>query len=52
MFQTTHASCNGSVKIDRFGYQRQAALALIGPIYDTLVEYPIFDGNIRIVKLT
>ena len=32
-------------KIDRFGYQRQAALALIGPIYDTLVESTIFTGT-------
>ena len=38
-------SCSGSLKKGRFGYQWQAALALVGPIYDTSVESTIFAGN-------
>ena len=37
-------SCSGSLKKGRFGYQWQVALALVGPIYDTLVESTIFPG--------
>ena len=37
-------SCSGSLKKGRFGYQWQAALALVGPIYDTSVESTIFTG--------
>ena len=37
-------SCSGSLKKGRFGYQWQAALALVGPIYDTSVESTIFAG--------
>ena len=39
-------SCSGSLKKGRFGYQWQAALALVGPIYDTSVESMIFAGNL------
>ena len=39
-------SCSGSLKKGRFGYQWQAALALVGPIYDTSVESTIFAGTI------
>ena len=38
-------SCSGSLKKGRFGYQWQAALALVGPIYDTSVESTIFAGK-------
>ena len=37
-------SCSGSLKKGRFGYQWQAALALVGPIYDTSVESTILPG--------
>ena len=37
-------SCSGSLKKGRFGYQWQAALALVGPIYDTSVKSTIFTG--------
>ena len=40
-------SCSGSLKKGRFGYQWQAALAMVGPIYDTSVESTIFTGNGR-----
>ena len=38
-------SCSGSLKKGRFGYQWQAARALVGPIYDTSVESTIFAGS-------
>ena len=38
-------SCSGSLKKGRFGYQWQAALALVGPIYDTSVESTILPGT-------
>ena len=38
-------SCSGSLKPGSFGYLGQTALALIGPIYDTLVESTIFSGS-------
>ena len=37
--------CSGSLKKGGFAYQWQAALALVGPNYDTSVEYTIFAGN-------
>ena len=37
--------CSGSLRKGRFGYQWQAALALVGPIYDTSVESTIFAGK-------
>ena len=37
--------CSGSLKPCIFGYLGQTALALIGPIYDTLVESTIFNGT-------
>ena len=39
--------CSGSLKPGRFGYLGQTALALTGPIYDTLVESTIFNGIIN-----
>ena len=44
-------SCSGSLKKGRFGYQWQAALALVGPIYDTSVESTIFAGIHTSAKL-
>ena len=37
-------NCSGSLKKVWMGYQWQAALALVGPIYNTSVEYTIFAG--------
>merc|ERR1719357_1688196 len=36
--------CSGSLKPGSFGYLWRTALALIGPILDTPVEFTIFDG--------
>ena len=38
-------SCSGCLKKGRFGYQWQAALALVGQIYNTSVESTIFAGT-------
>ena len=47
-----YVSCSGSLKTGRFAYQRQLALALIGPIEDTLVESTIFAGiQTLVIKL-
>ena len=35
---TRYVSCSGSLKKGRFGYQWQAALAQVGPIYDTSLD--------------
>ena len=42
---TRHVSCSGSLKKSSFGYQWQAALALVGPMYDTSVESTNFAGT-------
>ena len=41
-------SCSGSLKKGIFGYQWQATLALVGPIYDTSVESTIFAGSVSL----
>merc|ERR1719412_1721807 len=44
--------CSGSLKPGSFGYLRQTAFELIGPIKDTLVESTIFDGNVNYQTIT
>ena len=44
-------SCSGSLKKGRFGYQWQAALALVGPIYDTSAESKDGCKKMRLVTI-
>ena len=43
--------CSGSLKPGSFGYLWHTALALTGPIKDTLVEYTILAGTDQVEKI-